>query len=199
MDTDVPDPILPGGTLVSMPDRTVPEMPDDEFAARWAEITADLSDLDGMDTGSPDEIGSHSSSTETPRSGRSSHLGGLSKDSEPLADDEPSTGLSAASGPRDWTPTSEEADDFFDYDDALDILNPSTGPSTKGSRHSAALWVTAVGAIVVSLLMVFSVLPGGGVLGGALGLLGFACGAIAAFASSPHEGDIDPFDDGARV
>ncbi len=202
----MPGLILPGGTLVSMPDRTDPEIPEDEFAARWAEIAADLSDLDDIDPSTSNETAVNSPRTDAPEDGHSSHRTLLSRDNDPLSDDEfegePAPSDSHASGPRDWTPAEEDGpqeDGFLDYQDAIDVLNPVTGPSSAGSPNSAMLWLLAGGFILVSLLMVFSVIPGGGVFGGALGFVGFGCGAFAAFASSPHEEDVDPFDDGARL
>ncbi|MFT0847966.1 hypothetical protein VR010_09440 [Actinomycetaceae bacterium L2_0104] len=188
-----------------MPDRTDPEIPEDEFAARWAEITANLSDLDELDSSVSNTDNPHSPRPDAPTTGRSSHSSLLSPDSESLADtvpdDDAGTVSSRASGPRDWTPSEEEFEEGadLDFEDALDILNPSEGPSSIGSSHSGMLWMIAGGAILVSLLMAFSVLPGGGVFAGALGLVGFGCGAFAAFASAPHQEDIDPFDDGARL
>ena len=202
----MPEFILPGSTLVSMPDRTDPEIPEDEFAARWAEITANLSDLDELDSSVSNKDNPHSPRPEASANGRSSHSSLLSPDTEPLADsvadEEAEPAASRASGPRDWTPSAEQEsgeEANLDFEDALDVLNPSTGPSSVGSAHSGMLWLIAGGAILVSLLMVFSVLPGGGVFAGALGLVGFGCGAFAAFASAPHQEDIDPFDDGARL
>lgn len=190
-------------------------MPESEFAARWAEIAADLSDLDDFDPRAENEAGSHSPRTGAPGNGHSSHHTRLTRGNDPLASGDVTgrfdggvpSGFDGdvtsppSHGPRDWTPSEEEIEDqeFFDYQDATDILNPTTGTSSAGSRYSAAAWVAAVAAMFVSVLMVFSVIPGGGVLAGALGFIGFGCGAFAAFASSPHQEDIDPFDDGARL
>lgn len=202
--------ILAGGTLDAMPDRTNPEIPDEEFEQRWNEIAADLSDLETLD---PEGSGNTSRSSvskiadERHGSPRSSLL---SPDVEPLEDtpgpgnssfDDDATALRSSSGPRDWTPAEEDlgAENFMDFQDAVGILNTGTDEPPASSPYFRVLWIVAGVAIVASIVMAFGWVPGGGFLAGALGLAGFGCGAFAAFASAPRAEDVDPFDDGARV
>ncbi len=210
--------ILPGGSLDAMPDRTNPEIPDEEFEQRWNEIAADLSDLETLD---PEESGTTSRSSvnkiadERRFTSRSSLL---SPDPEPW-EDAPSSRDSSfdddarvvrsssgptSSGPRDWTPAEESDEDsgagsFLDFPDAVGILNAGRDEPPASSPYFRVLWAVAGVAIVASIVMAFGWVPGGGFLAGALGLAGFGCGAFAAFASAPRAEDVDPFDDGARV
>ncbi len=204
--------ILAGGTLDAMPDRTNPEIPDEEFEQRWNEIAADLSDLETLDPESPGGISPTSVSkvADERRSSRRSSL--LSPDLDPLEDtpgardslfdDGGASPSSPPSGPRDWTPAEDEeldTEDVLDFQDAVGILGTGTDEPPASSPHFRMLWIVAGVAIVASVVMAFGWVPGGGFLAGALGLAGFACGAFAAFASAPHAEDVDPFDDGARV
>ncbi|MFT3942901.1 MAG: hypothetical protein QM705_03645 [Ancrocorticia sp.] len=201
-----------------MPDRTNPEIPDEEFEQRWNEIAADLSDLETLD---PEGSGATSRSSvskiadERRFTARSSLL---SPDPEPLEDtpssrdssfDDDARGVRsssgpASSGPRDWTPA-EESDEgsgaasFLDFPDAVGILGSGAEEPPASSPYFRVLWIVAVVAIIASIVMAFGWLPGGGFLAGALGFAGFGCGAFAAFASAPRQEDVDPFDDGARV
>lgn len=162
-------------------------MSDDEFEARWAEIAADLSDIDPV---TPDEDAASSPA------GSSSPSSPFPEPSRPPSSD------SAAAGPRDWRPDEESDDEDQDdldavYEEVAAVARASRKQAPPSSRHSTRLWVACVLAIVVSLLMAFNVLPGGGMVAGVLGLVGFVCGALAAFASSTRGNN--PYDDGARL
>lgn len=204
--------ILAGGTLDAMPDRTNPEIPDEEFEQRWSEIAADLSELETLD---PEKIGGNArESASKPADERRSsrRRSRLSRDADPLEDtsgsrdslfDDDATALSASSsGPRDWTPAEDDvldAEGLLDFQDAVGLLGAGSDEPPASSPHFRALWIVAGIAIIASIVMAFGWVPGGGFLAGGLGLAGFGCGAFAAFASAPRAEDVDPFDDGARV
>lgn len=150
-------------------------MQDDEFERRWSEIAEDLSDL-----------------TPAP------------KDSVPpdenVRESEPEASTGAVSGPRDWTtPEEEQDDDDMDavFEEVAAIARASKRQAPASSPHSIRLWIACVASIVISVLMAFSLLPGGGIVAGIFGIAGFVCGAFAAFATSSS--GQDPFDDGARL
>lgn len=99
-------------------------------------------------------------------------------------------------GPRDWTPADEsDLDDDPDSKFYADLTQP------VGTSHDGVvfLWAGSIVALVLAILMAFSVIPGGGIGAGIAGSLTFVFAAIAAFLSSPHSDSVDPFDDGARV
>ncbi|PWF24536.1 hypothetical protein DD236_10910 [Ancrocorticia populi] len=148
-------------------------MQDEEFERRWAEIAEDLSDLEPA----PEDL------------------------TEPESED-PDSRQSSGFGPRDWAPSEEEEEDEEDeldavFDEVAAVARASKKQAPPSSRHSALLWIICAVALSISVLMAFSVIPGGGVVAGVLGIVGFIWGALAAFGTSSH--GRDPFDDGARL
>ncbi|MGO1591761.1 MAG: hypothetical protein ACTHW1_08810 [Ancrocorticia sp.] len=120
---------------------------------------------------------------------------------EDLSDLEPASQDpdSASSGPRDWIPAPEEDEDDLDevFEQVAAIARASKKQPPASSRHSLTLWAVCAIALLLSVFMAFSLIPGGGIVAGVLGIGGFVSGALAAFATSSHGGD--PFDDGARL
>ncbi|MBE6483697.1 MAG: DoxX family protein [Actinomycetaceae bacterium] len=101
-------------------------------------------------------------------------------------------------GPRDWTPASEDDDEFFSYEDDVLAQIPEAD-DTPVSPLAVALWVAAGVTLTGAIAILIGLLPGSGGLAGTMIAASFILGAFAAFASSPRDDDIDPFDDGARV
>ena len=184
-----------------MPQTPGPGTPDDSFEATWAEYAAELNDITdevALDSAGPDQfhvVRPRVDSDSDSEDGRDSDL----------TYSDPNGGLN---GPRDWSP-GEEADAETDAETDADepfYLSPEapadqslSAPVGSAHRHSALLWGGALVALAVAVLMAFSVIPGGVVGATIVGVSAFVLAAIAAFATSPDQGDVDPYDDGARL
>ncbi len=107
----------------------------------------------------------------------------------------PPRATNASTAPRDWVP--EPEDDTFDPD----LLDPSlTSPTTPpSSPYAVLLWLVPVVMVVLALFVNAGLLPGGKWMVAVLSIAAIGGAAIAVFASSPHEDDEDPYDDGARL
>ena len=182
--------------LGPMPQTPGPGTPDDSFEATWAEYAAELNDITdevALDSAGPDQF-----HVVRPRVDSDSDSED-SRDTD-LTYSDPNGGLN---GPRDWSP-GEEADAETDADEPfyLSLEAPAdqslSAPVGSAHRHSALLWGGALVALAVAVLMAFSVIPGGVVVVMLVGVSAFVLAAIAAFATSPDQGDVDPYDDGAR-
>lgn len=144
----------------------------EDFERKWREIAKELEDIPTPSTPLPPPTSS-SQPTPTPHT-------------------------AASGGPRDWVPASDdEVEELLAADDDLSYREVADAELTVTNPLRTIAWLAALFVTLLGIAVGIGIIPGSGTLAGALILVGFLCGAAAAFMSARHEDN--PFDDGARI